>query len=75
MESQSLVTPLRYSCVEPNLYRGSYPTLRHFRFLRRLHLKSIISISPEPPTKDLSDFCFLYGIRLEHIQVNTDKKI
>jgi tyrosine-protein phosphatase OCA6 len=66
---ESVTTPLRFGTIEPNLFRGSYPTLRHFRFLRRLKIKTIISITPEPPTKDLMDFCGLFNIAIEHIQV------
>ncbi len=44
------------------MYRGAYPTLPNFRFLRRMKLKTIISVIPEKPTSDLSDFCVHEGI-------------
>lgn len=62
-------TPLRYGTVEINLYRGAYPTLRTFRFLKRLKLKYIISLTPEPPTADVLEFCSSFGIESIHIQV------
>jgi len=61
--------PLRFGIVNPNIYRGSYPTLRHFRFLRRLKLKTIISIIPEPPTADLTTFANIDNINILHINV------
>jgi tyrosine-protein phosphatase OCA6 len=30
-----LLPPHRFSCVELGLFRGAYPTLKNFRFLRR----------------------------------------
>ncbi|TMW68700.1 hypothetical protein Poli38472_006168 [Pythium oligandrum] len=53
----ALIPPFRFSSVQHQLYRGSYPTLKNFRFLRRLQLKTIVSVIPEPPTADLVEFC------------------
>ena len=63
-------TPLRFNTIENNLYRGGYPTLRNFRFLKRLELKTIISLTPEIPTNDLNQFCQQYGVNNIHIPVN-----
>jgi hypothetical protein len=62
-------TPLRFSAIEIDLYRGSYPVLRNFRFLRRLQIKTMISLCPEPPTADLEEFCRQFGIVSLHIPV------
>jgi tyrosine-protein phosphatase OCA6 len=53
----ALIPPFRFSTVQEGLYRGSYPTLKNFRFLKRLQLKTIVSVVPEPPTSDLAEFC------------------
>lgn len=53
----TLVPPFRFNTVEQQIYRGGYPTLRNFRFLRRLQLRTIVSVIPEPPTSDLIAFC------------------
>lgn len=45
---KSLIAPLRFGMVGPNVYRGSYPQPHNVRFLKRLGLKTIISITPEP---------------------------
>ena len=40
------------------MYRGAYPTLKNFRFLTRLKLKTVISIVPRDlVTLDLVQFC------------------
>ncbi|KAK4533889.1 hypothetical protein CCYA_CCYA20G4771 [Cyanidiococcus yangmingshanensis] len=67
-ELPSLVTPFRFGIVEDGLYRGAYPTLKNWRFLRRLQLRSIVTLSAEAPTADLSDFCRNEQIRLWHWQ-------
>ena len=61
--------PFRFSTINPKLYRGAYPTLRNFRFLHRLGLKSILSLVPEVPTVDLAKFARLCDTNLIHIQV------
>ncbi|KAG1700243.1 hypothetical protein DVH05_012048 [Phytophthora capsici] len=62
----ALIPPFRFSTVQQGLYRGSYPTLKNFRFLRRLGLKTVVSVIPEPPTSDLADFCANEKITLLH---------
>ncbi|KAI9906896.1 hypothetical protein PsorP6_003830 [Peronosclerospora sorghi] len=62
----ALIPPFRFSTVQQELYRGSYPTLKNFRFLRRLGLKTVVSVIPEPPTSDLADFCANEKIALRH---------
>lgn len=66
----SLVPPIRFCYVNPGLSRGAYPTLRNFRFLSRLQLKTIISITPEPPIPDLVLFAEMAGIKLLHVPIS-----
>jgi hypothetical protein len=55
------------------VFRGSYPTLRHFRFLKSLKLKTILSMTPEPPSADLLRFAALFDVSIVHIPtVRTD---
>ena len=56
LPSLLLVPPLRYELIEERLHRGSYPTLRNLPFLSRLHLKTLLSLTSEPPTPDLTSF-------------------
>jgi hypothetical protein len=60
------VPPFRFAIVEDGVYRGAYPTLKNFPYLKTLKLKTIISLIPEPPTLDLDDFCAMNGIDLIH---------
>ncbi len=61
-----LLPPLRFSAVEFGIFRGAYPTLKNYRFLKRLSLKTVISVTPEPPIVDLVEFCKHENIRLVH---------
>jgi tyrosine-protein phosphatase OCA6 len=41
--------PFRFSWVEGDVCRGAYPKHRNLLFLEQLGLKTIISLTPEPP--------------------------
>lgn len=60
-----LIPPFRHCLVEENVYRGSHPSLKNYRYLRRLKLKTILSLVIEPtgPTSDLSEYCKSENIR------------
>ncbi|RKP00219.1 hypothetical protein CXG81DRAFT_13507, partial [Caulochytrium protostelioides] len=64
-----LYPPFRFSYVEENLTRGAYPKPRNFRFLRRLGLQTILSLTPKPPNDALQAFCAEHGIRSIHLPV------
>ncbi len=71
-EEISLLTPpLRFSMMQPDLYRGSYPRPINHKFLKRLKLKTIVSLIPKPITEEsdpiLWKFCHDEGIMLIHI--------
>eukprot|EP01083_Nonionella_stella_P075793 206160_1 len=76
--SEPIVPPFRYCMVEvtsgQSIYRGAYPTLKNLRFLARLNLKSIVSLTPEKPTEDLLDFCSHYGIKTIYFKVKKYKE-
>lgn len=61
--------PLRFATVNPGVTRGGYPTLRNFRYLGRLQLKTVVSLTPEPPTSDLSTFSDMSGVSHFHFSV------
>jgi hypothetical protein len=65
----SLIPPVRFGHVNPGVTRGAYPTLRNFRFLSRLQLKTIVSLTPEPPIADLVLFAEMAGIKLVHFPI------
>lgn len=63
-----VIPPFRFASVENDIFRGAYPTLRNFRYLSRLRLRMVLSLTPEPPIADLAKFCQIEGIQLVHIQ-------
>ena len=69
----SLVPPFRTARVESGVYRGAYPVLRNFPYLRRLRLRTIVSLIPEPPTYDLRCFAEAEHIQLHHIHAERAK--
>ncbi|KAI9011255.1 tyrosine phosphatase family-domain-containing protein [Gaertneriomyces semiglobifer] len=73
-ELPPLYPPFRYGLVEEDLYRGAYPKPRNFRFLRRLGLRSILSLTPEPPNEDLTDFCKANNITPIFVRVDKPKE-
>ncbi|KAJ3090079.1 hypothetical protein HK102_004728 [Quaeritorhiza haematococci] len=68
-----LYPPFRYAMVQEDLFRGAYPKERNYRFLRRLHLRSILSLTPNPPNPSLLAFCSSHGIQSIHIRVDKPK--
>jgi len=52
------------------VYRGAYPTLKNLRFLRRLRLRTLVSLVPEDGvTGDLATFCDQEEIDMHHFAV------
>jgi tyrosine-protein phosphatase OCA6 len=68
---RQLIPPFRYAIVEDSFFRGAYPTIKNFRFMRRLHLKTIISLTPEThPNRDMREFCEHEGITVHNFYVD-----
>eukprot|EP00736_Rhodelphis_marinus_P006910 Rmarinus@m.27901 len=68
MQLPQLIPPFRYAIVEENISRGAYPSLKNFRFLRRLNLRTILSFTPDLPNRDLVEFCEHEGIDNYHFE-------
>lgn len=66
-EPDALIPPLRFAAVESGLYRGTYPHAQNIRFLKRLGLKTILSLTPEPLSGEVVDFANENGIELLHL--------
>jgi len=64
-----LIPPFRFAIVEEGVFRGAYPTEKNCRFLRRLKLKTIISLTPKKPSKVMIGFCEQENITLKHFHV------
>lgn len=60
-----LIPPFRFAAVEHGVLRGAHPTLKNYRFLRRLRLRTVVSLNAEPaPAEDLAGFCAAEGVDL-----------
>lgn len=60
-----LIPPFRHCMIEDALYRGAHPSLKNMRFMRRLHLRTVLSLVPDAagPSRDLRDYCASERIR------------
>ena len=56
------VPPLRYARVADGLHRGAYPSLINMRFLKTLRLRTLLTLTPEPPNRDLAAWCASHSI-------------
>lgn len=71
----AVAPPLRFATVEEGVHRGAYPTLVNFRFLRRLRLRTIVSLLPEQPSTDLRDFCEHEEIRHHYVPTERSQPV
>ena len=66
--------PTNFSVVEAGLYRSSYPTMKSFGFLKKLKLKTILTLVVEEyPEKNL-EFIKKNGIELIQIGLRPNKE-
>ncbi|KAJ3374665.1 hypothetical protein GGF31_006562 [Allomyces arbusculus] len=62
-----LVVPDAFAQVEPNVYRSGMPTAAHIPYLRTLHLKSVLVLSPDLPPRAVLAFLDEQKIELIHL--------
>jgi tyrosine-protein phosphatase OCA6 len=67
--SLPLIPPFRYTIVEDGVIRGAHPTLKNYRFMRRLRLGTIVSLMPEELSSDIVQFCEAEKISLIYRRV------
>eukprot|EP01052_Picozoa_sp_SAG31_P059995 SAG31_NODE_19218_length_609_cov_0.858824_1_plen_111_part_10 len=75
-----IMPPFRFATVEIEsdqagncsygLYRSAYPSLKNFRFLQRLKLRTILSLVPAEPVRDLTEFCDRNDIKNVHVRID-----
>ncbi|KAI7821937.1 tyrosine phosphatase family-domain-containing protein [Gamsiella multidivaricata] len=68
-----LIPPFRFGTIEPEVYRGAYPKQRNLRYLKRLKLRTILSLIPDEPDEVFQKFCTKQGIRSIHLPVDKVK--
>ena len=66
--------PFRFSFVQIDVCRGSYPKERNFPFLKQLKLKSILTTTVKI-TNELSSFCIENSIKLIHVPIEKPKEL
>ncbi|KAG0346445.1 hypothetical protein BG004_001709 [Podila humilis] len=71
--SSPLIPPFRFGTVENEVYRGAYPKQRNLRYLKRLKLKTILSLIPDAPDVVFKQFCEDHGIQTIHLPVDKVK--
>jgi len=62
-----MIPPPAFALVEPGIYRSSIFSAEHFDFLGRLHLKTLLYVSPDFLLKSLVRFAQERGIRLVNL--------
>ncbi|KAJ3362331.1 hypothetical protein GGF32_006166 [Allomyces javanicus] len=62
-----LVVPDTFAQVEPNVYRSGMPAAAHIPYLRTLHLKSVLVLSPDLPPRAVLAFLDEQKIELIHL--------
>jgi tyrosine-protein phosphatase OCA6 len=66
-----LIAPFRYGVVGHGVYRGAYPTVRNHRFLKRLRLRTLVSLVRKDPVDSLCSFIEEESISYHHVCVDT----
>ncbi|CAO3673208.1 unnamed protein product [Umbelopsis ramanniana] len=69
-----LIPPFRFAAVEDNVFRGGFPKLRNVQFIKRLHLKTLLSLSPDPLPEEIQQFCNEQDINMIHLKVDKMKE-
>ncbi|KAI8986446.1 tyrosine phosphatase family-domain-containing protein [Pilobolus umbonatus] len=70
----NLIPPFRFTIVEENVFRGGYPKPRNMRFLKRLKLKTILSLIPDKLMHEMQEFSEKNHIHLLHLKVDKMKE-
>eukprot|EP00808_Paulinella_micropora_P026975 g70603.t1 len=63
----SLIPPENFGMVEAGLYRSALPSELNFPFLETLHLKKILYLSADPPSKRLLSFTQDQEVEIIHL--------
>jgi len=69
-----LVPPVNFSLVVKGIYRGSYPNVRNFSFLKHLGLKTILFLCPEDYSQSNMDFLKQNQINLITVPMEGNKE-
>ncbi|CAM9872749.1 unnamed protein product [Ascophyllum nodosum] len=73
-DEEDLFPPDNFSMVDAGIYRSSFPMKKHFPFLRKLGLRTILTLVVEELPPANLDFVQAHGIRLVQIGVEGNKE-
>ncbi|CAL9155259.1 unnamed protein product, partial [Musa hybrid cultivar] len=73
-EELLFVPPLNFAMVDAGLYRSGFPETANFGFLRRLRLRSVLCLCPEPYPEANLDFLRENGIGLFQFGIENRKE-
>lgn len=66
-----LETPSHFATIAPHIYRSRVFTQTAHPFLRTLQLRTILSLTPELPSRSLASFCSAQGIKFIHFGLDS----
>ncbi|KAF2872575.1 tyrosine phosphatase family-domain-containing protein [Massariosphaeria phaeospora] len=74
LESRPLPPPANFgTVVEEGIYRSSYPQAENFGFLKKLKLKTILTLVPEELSHEYRAFMVEAGIQHFHVHIPANK--
>ncbi|CDS11184.1 hypothetical protein LRAMOSA03447 [Lichtheimia ramosa] len=70
---QLLTPPEQFGIVEPGIYRSDMLQPLHFPFIKSIHFKTVVMLSPEMPNRVTSNLMDECGMKLVHLGMATWK--
>jgi tyrosine-protein phosphatase SIW14 len=64
LEDVEILAPENFAMVESGVYRSAFPRTKNISFLKRLKLKTVVSLVPEDYPLAMSEFYENSGVRL-----------
>src|SRR5689334_15489946 len=64
MEEDIVLAPENFSMVESGVYRSAFPRTKNIGFLKKLKLKTVVSLVPEDYPVAMAEFYESSGVRL-----------
>lgn len=63
-KDNELIAPENFAMVEPGFFRSAFPRTKNISFLKKLGLKTVISLVPEDYPDQMVEFYSSFGIQL-----------
>jgi tyrosine-protein phosphatase SIW14 len=64
LEDVEILAPENFAMVETGVYRSAFPRTKNITFLKRLNLKTVVSLVPEDYPLTMAEFYENSGVRL-----------